>query len=94
MHTRTLIHTLTHEFTRQIDAKLPPSPWRITFDTNVSDCNLNCVMCEGFRFAFKFLMHVDKRSAIAHSYKQARTLAVSIVSPKSSRRRSARRIDD
>ena len=22
------------------------SPWRITFDTNPDDCNLNCVMCE------------------------------------------------
>jgi MoaA/NifB/PqqE/SkfB family radical SAM enzyme len=23
-------------------------PWRITFDTNPDDCNLNCIMCEGF----------------------------------------------
>ena len=22
------------------------APWRITFDTNPDDCNLNCVMCE------------------------------------------------
>ena len=25
-----------------------PGPWRITFDTNPEDCNLRCVMCEGF----------------------------------------------
>ena len=24
------------------------SPWRITFDTNPDDCNLRCIMCEGF----------------------------------------------
>ena len=24
------------------------SPWRITFDTNPDDCNLHCIMCEGF----------------------------------------------
>ncbi len=23
-------------------------PWRITFDTNPDDCNLNCIMCEEF----------------------------------------------
>ena len=23
-------------------------PWRITFDTNPDDCNLKCIMCEGF----------------------------------------------
>ncbi|WP_457557942.1 glycosyltransferase [Candidatus Harpocratesius sp.] len=23
-------------------------PWRITFDTNPDDCNLSCIMCEGF----------------------------------------------
>lgn len=23
-------------------------PWRITFDTNPDECNLHCVMCEGF----------------------------------------------
>ena len=30
--------------------KLPkkPGPWRITFDTNPDDCNLRCIMCEGF----------------------------------------------
>lgn len=25
-----------------------PGPWRITFDTNPDDCNLRCIMCEGF----------------------------------------------
>ena len=25
-----------------------PGPWRITFDTNPDDCNLNCIMCERF----------------------------------------------
>jgi MoaA/NifB/PqqE/SkfB family radical SAM enzyme len=25
-----------------------PGPWRITFDTNPDDCNLSCIMCEGF----------------------------------------------
>lgn len=25
-----------------------PGPWRITFDTNPEDCNLRCIMCEGF----------------------------------------------
>lgn len=25
-----------------------PGPWRITFDTNPDDCNLKCIMCEGF----------------------------------------------
>ncbi len=25
-----------------------PGPWRITFDTNPDDCNLHCIMCEGF----------------------------------------------
>lgn len=24
------------------------TPWRITFDTNPDDCNLNCIMCEEF----------------------------------------------
>lgn len=23
-------------------------PWRITFDTNPDECNLSCIMCEGF----------------------------------------------
>ena len=27
---------------------LQDSPWRITFDTNPDDCNLHCIMCEGF----------------------------------------------
>ena len=27
---------------------LKPGPWRITFDTNPDDCNLRCIMCEGF----------------------------------------------
>ena len=26
--------------------KAQPAPWRITFDTNPDDCNLNCLMCE------------------------------------------------
>lgn len=25
-----------------------PGPWRITLDTNPDDCNLKCIMCEGF----------------------------------------------
>ncbi len=25
-----------------------PGPWRITFDTNPEDCNMRCIMCEGF----------------------------------------------
>ncbi len=35
---------------RKNGTKLPtkPGPWRITFDTNPEDCNLSCVMCEGF----------------------------------------------
>jgi MoaA/NifB/PqqE/SkfB family radical SAM enzyme len=28
------------------DLQQRKSPWRITFDTNPDDCNLNCVMCE------------------------------------------------
>ena len=36
---------------REAGAALSPSaqrsgPWRITFDTNPDDCNLNCIMCE------------------------------------------------
>lgn len=31
---------------RKISIK--PGPWRITFDTNPEDCNLRCIMCEGF----------------------------------------------
>lgn len=27
---------------------IKPGPWRITFDTNPDDCNLRCIMCEGF----------------------------------------------
>lgn len=27
---------------------MKPGPWRITFDTNPDDCNLRCIMCEGF----------------------------------------------
>ena len=32
------------------EKRLPqkPGPWRITFDTNPDDCNLRCIMCEGF----------------------------------------------
>tara|TARA_B110001452_G_scaffold267540_1_gene277942 strand:+ start:2347 stop:3420 length:1074 start_codon:yes stop_codon:yes gene_type:complete len=30
----------------EMNEEQPKGPWRITFDTNPDDCNLNCVMCE------------------------------------------------
>ena len=36
--------TLTNETPEKPEHR--SAPWRITFDTNPDDCNLNCVMCE------------------------------------------------
>ena len=36
--------TLSHDTPKKLIHR--SSPWRITFDTNPDDCNLNCVMCE------------------------------------------------
>ena len=35
---------------RRDRSRVPPGagPWRITLDTNPDDCNLKCIMCEGF----------------------------------------------
>ena len=30
-------------------SRVKPGPWRITFDTNPDDCNLHCIMCQGYR---------------------------------------------
>lgn len=42
-----LYETLLDRF-HQPKKPLKPGPWRITFDTNPEDCNLRCIMCEGF----------------------------------------------
>ena len=36
--------TPNNETTNKLEHR--SAPWRITFDTNPDDCNLNCVMCE------------------------------------------------
>ena len=37
---------MTNTAHQQTALKHLDAPWRITFDTNPDDCNLNCVMCE------------------------------------------------
>eukprot|EP00041_Stephanoeca_diplocostata_P039527 m.1634234 g.1634234 ORF g.1634234 m.1634234 type:complete len:2281 (-) comp25413_c0_seq5:6626-13468(-) len=40
------VRFLVAEYDRLLD--FHPLPWRITFDTNITVCNLSCTMCEGF----------------------------------------------
>ncbi len=40
---------------------VPKGPWRITFDTNPDDCNLNCIMCERFSKYAPKVSHKPRR---------------------------------
>jgi glycosyltransferase involved in cell wall biosynthesis/MoaA/NifB/PqqE/SkfB family radical SAM enzyme len=47
-HVRALEALYERTITGRRPSATRPGPWRITFDTNPDDCNLSCIMCEGF----------------------------------------------